>query len=184
MQSSQNLIPHDEGENSSPIPGKDNNAEQLMNQFHEQLEQLLWSEKKLADIIPQLISKATKDELIVVLTDQLQETIEHIGRLASMFRLTNQKTAATQCNEMAALIIEAENIPEGRTNEIDSNVAIIMVLKKIDHHLSTVYCKLREFAEALDLSDCEILILDTLSEKKATSLKLVKVATLQDPQPR
>ena len=181
MQSSQNLISPDQDGSDRPSIKGEKTFPELMNLFHDQLRELLWSEKKLANLVPQLISRATNEALIEVLSDQLQETIEHIGRLATMFRLTKQKTAAVECNEMAMLIMEAEKISESRNTDINNDVEIMKVLKKIEHHLFTIYCELRELAEVLDLSDCEILILDSLSEKKATSLKLVKVATKQDP---
>lgn len=181
MQNSQNLLSHDEVRNKRQSLKGEKNSTELIKVFHKQLSELLWSEKKFADLIPRLISNATNEVLIEVLTDQMQEVIVHIGRLATMFRLTKQKTAAAKYDEMATLIIEAEKISEKDDAKVDCDVEIILVLKKIEHRMFTAYRKLRELTEALELSDCENLILDTLSEKKATSLKLVKVATLQHP---
>ncbi len=149
---------------------------QLMELFGEQLKDILWAEKELVKAIPGMISLATSDDLIVVLSDHLKETNEQIGRLSKVFGRIDMKPVAVKCDAMEGLINEASEIMADCEKGPKCDAGVISAMQKIEHYEIATYGTLREFAETLGLKSVEKLLLETLNEEKSADRKLSEVA--------
>jgi ferritin-like metal-binding protein YciE len=151
-------------------------SSQLMELFEDQLKDILWAEKALVKAIPKMISKAASDDLIAALTDHLEETNEHVDRLAEVFRMIDKNTSTVKCDAMEGLIAEASAIMEDCEKSPKCDAGIIAAAQKIEHYEIASYGILREFAETLGLLEAENLLLETLNEEKAADQKLTEIA--------
>jgi len=167
-------------QNDSKINGKPvdkgMHSSQLMELFEDQLKDILWAEKALVKAIPKMISKASSDDLIAVLTDHLEETKQHVDRLAEVFRMIDKNASTVKCDAMKGLIAEAKDIMGDCEKGPKCDAGIIFASQKIEHYEIATYGTLREFAETLGLSDAEKLLLEILEEEKAADQKLTEVA--------
>lgn len=149
---------------------------QLMELFEEQLKDILWAEKALIKAIPKMISLATSVDLIVALTDHLQETHEQIARLSTVFRSIDKKQATKKCDAMEGLIAEASEMLEDCEKGPKCDAGIIAAIQKIEHYEIASYGTLREFAISLGLIEAEMLLFETLKEEKEVDQLLTQVA--------
>lgn len=149
---------------------------QLMDLFEKQLKDILWAEKALIKAIPKMISLATSVDLIVVLSDHLQETHGQITRLTTVFREIDKKPSTKKCDAMEGLIAEAIEMMEDCDKGPRCDAGIIAAAQKIEHYEIATYGTLREFAVSLGLRDAELLFLETLKEEKDADRKLTQVA--------
>ncbi len=169
-------------QSKSPLisKGKTNNngerASELLQLFEEQLKDILWAEKALTKAIPKMITLATSDDLIFVLTYHLHQTYEQINRLNEVFKTIDKKPSTVKCEGMKGLIDEAIEMMEGCKKGPGCDAGIIAAAQKIEHYEIASYGTLRQFAKTLGLKEAEMLLLKTLREEKTADQKLTDVA--------
>ncbi len=151
-------------------------SSELMELFEEQLKDILWAEKALIKAIPKMISLSTSDDLILALTDHLQETREQVARLAKVFKSIDKKPKTVKCDAMYGLIEEASELMEECEKGPKCDAAIIAAAQKIEHYEIATYGTLRQFAETLGLREAENFLKETLKEEKKADQKLTEVA--------
>lgn len=160
--------------------GRTNNngehSSELMELFEEQLKDILWVEKALIKAIPEMITLATSDDLIFVLTYHLHQTYEQVSRLEKVFKAIDKIPSETKCNAMEEMIAEANEMMEKCEKGPKCDVVIIAATQKIEHYEIASYGTLREFAEILGLKEAEMLLMKTLREEKTADQKLTDVA--------
>jgi ferritin-like metal-binding protein YciE len=152
-------------------------ASQLMKLFEDELKAIFWAEKALTRAIPLMIKNATSIELIDVLISHLEETNNHVERLAQVFLLIDKKPVAKKCQTMEGLIKEAAQIMESCEPGAMRDAGIISAAQKVEHYEIATYGTLRQFAITLGLSEVVELMKATLKEEKAADKKLSEVAT-------
>ena len=176
MQSTSKNLSKDHSKSNGQAINKKANNSHLMELFEEQLKDILWAEKALIKAIPKMITLATSDNLILVLTDHLHQTHEHIVRLAQVFRSIDKKQSTIKCDAMQGLIEEASVLMEECEKGPRCDAGIIAAAQKIEHYEIATYGTLRQFAETLGLNEAEMLLMKTLNEEKAADQKLTEVA--------
>lgn len=165
---------HSKSKGNANTNGEDQS--QLMVLFEEQLKDILWAEKALIKAMPKMISLATSEDLIVALSDHLQQTIEQVTRLAKVFGTMDKKPSTKKCDAMEGLIEEASEIMEDCEKGPRCDAGIIAAAQKIEHYEIASYGTLREFAETLGLREAEKLLMETLQEEKEADQILTDVA--------
>ena len=151
-------------------------SSQLMKLFENELKDIYWAEKALTTALPEMIKKATSEELIAALEGHLEQTKEQVKRAEQVFQSIDQKPAAKKCEAMAGLIKEAEAIIEECEPGAMCDAGIIAGAQKIEHYEIASYGTLRQFAETLELTEAVQLLEQTLEEEKAADVKLTEVA--------
>ena len=125
-----------------------------------------------------MISLSTSDDLIIALTDHLQETRVQVTRLAKVFKIIDKKPTTIKCDAMEGLIEEAIEMMDGCVKGPSCDAGIIAAAQKIEHYEIATYGTLRKFAETLGLRDAEKLLLETLKEEKEADQILTDVAVV------
>jgi ferritin-like metal-binding protein YciE len=161
--------------NGVPV-NKGMQSSQLMELFEDQLKDINWAEKALVKAIPKMISKASSEDLIVALSDHLDQTNEQVTRLAKVFEIIGKKPSSKKCDAMDGLITEGQDIMDSCEKGPQCDAGIITMAQKIEHYEIASYGTLREFAATLGFKDAEKLLLKTLTEEKASDKKLTEVA--------
>lgn len=150
-------------------------SSQLMKLFEDALKNIYWAENALTKAIPQMITKATSEELIGLLSNHLKETQEQVVRLEKVFESYGRKAVGENCEGMKVLLKEAEWIMESCEAGIMCDARIISAAKKIEQFEITAYGILRQFAENLGLTEAELLLQATLDEEKKTYKRLTEI---------
>jgi len=148
----------------------------LFDLFEDELKDIYWAEKALTKAIPQMIKKASSDDLKEALQNHLEETEGHVTRAEKIFQLLGKEPRAKKCEAMDGLVKEAKGIMEDADEGFMRDAGIISAAQKVEHYEIASYGTLRTFAEVLGLSDIVDLLNQTLEEEKAADSKLTEVA--------
>src|ERR1700742_1404933 len=86
------------------------NDSKLKDFFIDQLEDLLWAEKKLVKTLPKMQEAATSAELKDAFGNHLAQTQNHVTRLEQVFGIIGEEVDTTKCAAMAGIVDEGEDI--------------------------------------------------------------------------
>jgi ferritin-like metal-binding protein YciE len=165
--------------NTEKAQAKGNSVEssQLMKLFEAELKDIYWAEKALTKAIPKMVKNATSPELKTALENHLAQTQEQVKRVEEVFNLLEKKATSKECEAMAGLIKEGEEIMEECEEGAMCDAGIISAGQKIEHYEIASYGTLRQFADTLGLKEISKLLQQTLAEEKAADELLSQVAT-------
>lgn len=155
------------------------NTTDIRASFEEQLRQMYWCEKELAELLPNLAKLATSYELTTAILAHLAVTENQIIRLIHVFDAVGERVIGTKCEAMQNIFTAHE-----KTSDVDAgyfrDTEIIVFTQKIMHHEISGYGRLHEFAVKLgeDLAS-EFLAMAIKEEKNAhqrlTEIKLSSI---------
>lgn len=156
--------------------GKMENSE-----FHEffidELKDIYWAEKHLANSLPKMQKAATSKQLANAFEKHTEETQTHIKTLEKVFELLGEKPVAKKCDAMAGLLEEAKNIIEDTEKDtMVRDAGLILAAQKVEHYEIATYGTLRVFAQNMGHNDVEDLLSKTLENEKATDVTLTVIA--------
>jgi ferritin-like metal-binding protein YciE len=145
--------------------------------FVEQVADLLSAEQQLVEALPRVAQAASSPELRDAIAQHLEETRGHVTRLQRVIETSGINPPNEQCDAMAGLISEGEDVIEADGDPVAKDAALIAGAQRIEHYEIAAYGTARELAKQLDLSDASALLGDTLKEESAADSKLTKIAT-------
>jgi len=148
----------------------------LMRLFIDEIKQMYWAEEELVKAIPKMIGMATSENLIVSLTNHLEETKFHFERLEEIFEMLDEKPVAVKCETMDDLLKEAEYTMVASEQGATRNSGIISAAQKVEHYEIATYAMLSQYAKTLGLVEVTDMLEQTLEEEKAAEKKLVEIA--------
>lgn len=155
---------------------QDAQSTQLYKLFEDELRDIYWAEKALTKAIPQMVKKASSDDLKEALQNHLKETEGHVLRLEKIFQILGKDARAKKCEAMEGLVKEAKGIMEDAEEGPMRDAGIISAAQKVEHYEIASYGTLRTFADVLGLSEIMDTLNETLEEEKAADAKLTEVA--------
>jgi ferritin-like metal-binding protein YciE len=141
-----------------------------------ELRDIYWAEQALVDAIPKMAEKASSEELKQALTNHLNETRQHVARLEKVFEALGEEAEAEECEAMAGLIEEAEDLVSEMPQDMVRDAAIIASAQKIEHYEIATYGTLCAFAEILGETDVVQHLEETLEEEKSADQTLTDIA--------
>ncbi|WP_428331675.1 DUF892 family protein [Mucilaginibacter sp.] len=149
----------------------------LMKFFVEELKDLLWAEKELVDILPDMAKAATTQELKTAFANHLQETEVHVSRLEQAFGILGLEPDTTKCDAMAGIVEEGDNIisfTEEGTAQRD--VGLIFAGQKAEHYEIASYGGMISLAKTLGYYEIAELLVLTIDEEKSADALLTEIA--------
>jgi ferritin-like metal-binding protein YciE len=161
---------------STSKTGKMENAE-----FHEffvdELKDIYWAEKHLAQALPKMKKAATSPELAAAFDKHTAETETHITTLEKAFELLGEKAVAKKCDAMAGILEEGNGIIEDtEKGTMIRDCGLILAAQKVEHYEIATYGGLRTLAAAMGHDDVAALLQKTLDNEKATDEALTALA--------
>lgn len=144
--------------------------------FVNQLQDIYWAEKALNEKLPEMISKATSQELTDALQQHLNLTEKQISRCEDVLERLNVKVAPQTSNAMEGLIRDAKAVIDSTTTGSVRDAGIICATQKVDHFKIATYGTLSAFADHLGEKESAKLLKETLQEEKQADQRLTQVA--------
>jgi ferritin-like metal-binding protein YciE len=145
--------------------------------FMQQIQDVYWAEKKLVKTLPKLAEAATSPRLKQAFNDHLEQTINHVTRLESVFNMMNEEPKALKCPAMAGIVDEgADIIDETDQGSAQRDVGLIFAAQKAEHYEIATYGGLVTLARTMGHDDVAELLDQTLAEEKVTDNLLTRIA--------
>jgi ferritin-like metal-binding protein YciE len=153
---------------------KVNNLNELL--VHE-LKDLYDAEHQLVAALPKLAEAANNAKLAEAFRNHLEQTEEHVTRLAAVFRECGEEPDRETCKAMKGLIDEADRIRKLDTDDPDVlDAALISAAQRVEHYEIAAYGTLKVWAATAGLDGAVQLLSQTLLEEKAADEKLTEIA--------
>jgi ferritin-like metal-binding protein YciE len=145
--------------------------------FVDQLEDLLWAEKKLVKTLPKMQDAATSPELKNAFGNHLSQTQNHVSRLEQVFGIIGEDVDTTKCPAMAGIVDEGEDIiDDTEEGTAQRDVGLIFAGQKAEHYEIATYGGMVTLAKTLGYIDAADLLGQTLSEEKEADALLTQIA--------
>ena len=140
------------------------------------LRDIYYAEQKITKALPDMIEKATDEELRSGFAEHLEQTRQHIARLEQVFSLHGIDTGGVDCPAIDGIIEETDEISGDVDDSEVLDAALIAAAQAVEHYEISRYGTLKTWAEELGHSEAVKLLNQTLSEEKETNEKLTQIA--------
>lgn len=145
--------------------------------FIDQLQDMLWAEKKMAKALEKLKDAATTVRLKESFNDHLNETRLHADRLNEIFALLGEPADDKKCKAMAGIVDEGEDIiDETDKGSAQRDVGLIFAAQKAEHYEIATYGGLATLARTLGYNQVADILEKTLLEEKQADEMLTYIA--------
>ncbi|MDB5340245.1 MAG: hypothetical protein JWN70_5864 [Planctomycetaceae bacterium] len=148
----------------------------LRDLFVDELRDVLSAEKQLLKALPKMAKAATSPDLRKGFETHLAQTETHVERLVQVFESIGQTARAKTCKAMKGLIEEGSELMEEDADSDVMDAALIAAAQKVEHYEIATYGTLATWAKLLGQKKAVSLLVQTLSEEKATDEKLSQLA--------
>jgi ferritin-like metal-binding protein YciE len=145
--------------------------------FQEQIEDLHSAETQLVAALPAVGAAATDDKLKQAIREHLEETREHVRRLDEIASELGINANGEQCEAMAGLIRESEDIVSAEGVPSAKDAALIGAAQRVEHYEIAAYGTAKALAAELGHDKAKSLLDETLGEESHADELLTKIAT-------
>jgi ferritin-like metal-binding protein YciE len=143
----------------------------------DQIEDLYSAENQLVDALPGVAAAADDPKLREAFEHHLEQTREHVRRLASIFDELGVTAPSEYCEGMAGLISEEAEVADAAGSCPAKDAALIAAAQRIEHYEIAAYGAARALAAELGLGDIKHVLTETLDEESAADSRLTEIAT-------
>ena len=144
--------------------------------FVHTLRDIYYAEKRIVKALPDMIQKATDEELRDGLSDHLEETHEHVTRLEQVFAMHGAEAKTVNCPAIDGILKEAEELSAEIADRSVLDAAIIAAAQAVEHYEITRYGTLVAWANQLGRPDCAAILEETLEEERSADEALTDLA--------
>lgn len=169
-------LPDGNGEESSKKekPNKLEKTALLQELFVKELLDLLWAEEHLLKLWQDLRQTVSDNTLNTILGGWLTRAVIHTQRLRNIFeQQLGLEIALQKCQGMAGLLAEADLLIE-QTRQITDvrDIAIVMIMQKINYYKISSYKAMAAFAEMRSQDQIKRLLTENLQEEEEVGKNL------------
>ena len=151
--------------------------------FLTELEDIYDGEQQLVQALSEMEESAASGELKSAFHDHREQTRIHVNRLESVFRAIGQEPHRRSCKGLEGIIDEGEKLAKEFRGNSALDAGLIASGQKAEHYEITSYGTLCSWAQELGNTQVADLLLENLSEEKATDEKLTRLAeTYRNPE--
>jgi ferritin-like metal-binding protein YciE len=141
-----------------------------------ELKDLYSAETQLVMALPRMATGSVTPRLRKAFTHQLDETHDHVMRLAQVFRILGESARGPKCDGMAALVADAVAMIDADGHDVVRDAGISAAAQRINHYEIAAYGSTLAFARILERNDIAGLLEQTLSEVKVSYELLLEIA--------
>jgi ferritin-like metal-binding protein YciE len=158
--------------------------------YTHQLRELLSAEEQVVRALPNLIVRATDEQLRQAFQFHLQETEGHIQRLEQILSELKSvdphvtSTGPGKCKAMTALVAEADDLIMDARDAWVRDAGLIAAAQRVEHYEMASYGTLRQWARVLGESSAADLLDKTLQEEGNADHLLSSIAERINPYAR
>ncbi len=146
--------------------------------IHE-LTDLYGAERQLLQVLPGVTRMVRSDALRDVLTQNLEETRQHVDRLDGVFDLLHRAPAAHLSTGMDGLLMHVRQLMSANVDHFVLDAALIGALQRAEHYEISSYGTCSLYARLLGLDDIADVLNETLEEEKVADAELTRIAESQ-----
>ena len=150
--------------------------ETLDDLFVHTLRDIYYAEQQIAKSLPEMIEKATDQNLKKGFETHLAETKGQIVRLEKVFQMHGVEAKGVDCPAIDGILDEASEIAGDVDDKSVLDAALIAAAQAVEHYEITRYGTLIAWAKTLGRGDCASVLQQNLDEEKATDSKLNTMA--------
>jgi ferritin-like metal-binding protein YciE len=144
--------------------------------FVHTLRDIYYAEQQIVKALPEMIEKATNNELKTAFKNHLEETKGHVKRVEEVFRMHGVEAKGVDCPAIDGIIEEAEEIAGEVADKKVLDAALVAAAQAVEHYEMTRYGTLIAWAKELGRPDCASVLQKNLDEEKAADKKLTTIA--------
>jgi ferritin-like metal-binding protein YciE len=144
--------------------------------FVHTLRDIYYAEEQIVKALPEMIEKATNNELKTAFKNHLEETKGHVKRVEEVFRMHGVEAKGVDCPAIDGIIEEAEEIAGEVADKKVLDAALVAAAQAVEHYEMTRYGTLIAWAKELGRPDCASVLQKNLDEEKAADKKLTTIA--------
>ena len=144
--------------------------------FVHTLRDIYYAEQQIVKALPEMVEKASSNELKTAFKNHLQETKGHVARLEQVFKLHGKDAKGVDCPAIDGIIEEAQEIAGDIDDKTVLDAGLIAAAQAVEHYEMTRYGSLVAWAKQLGRGDCASLLQQNLDEEKNADKKLTTIA--------
>lgn len=144
--------------------------------FVHTLRDIYYAEQQIVKALPEMVEKASSNELKTAFKNHLQETKGHVARLEQVFKLHGKDAKGVDCPAIDGIIEEAQEIAGDIDDKTVLDAGLIAPAQAVEHYEMTRYGSLVAWAKQLGRGDCASLLQQNLDEEKNADKKLTTIA--------
>jgi ferritin-like metal-binding protein YciE len=148
----------------------------LADAFYSELQDIYSAEQQLLKALPKMAKKASSPKLVTAIEDHLEQTKEHVERVASAFEETGKTARAHKCEAMAGLIKEAEEMLGETADEEVMDAVLIGLAQKVEHYEIATYGTLCTWADLLGYVEAKKYLGQNLDEEEKADKLLTSIS--------
>src|SRR3954467_11814500 len=144
--------------------------------FVHALRDIYYAENQILKALPEMIEKATDEQLKQAFQSHLAETKNQIKRVEQVFQMHGVEVKGVDCPAIDGILEEANDVAGEVDDEKVLDAALIAAAQAVEHYEMTRYGTLVAWAKQLGRSDCASVLQQNLDEEKAADAKLTTLA--------
>lgn len=144
--------------------------------FVHTLRDIYYAENQIVKALPEMIDKASDQELKNGFEKHLQETEMQIDRLEQVFKLHGIDVSGVNCPAIDGILEEADEVAGEVDDDNVLDAALIAAGQAVEHYEITRYGTLVAWAKQLGRNDCAALLEQNLQEEMKTDKALTAMA--------
>ena len=144
--------------------------------FVHTLRDIYYAENQIVKALPEMIDKASDQELKDGFERHLQETEIQIERLEQVFKLHGVDVSGVNCPAIDGILEEADEVAGEVDDDKVLDAALIAAGQSVEHYEITRYGTLVAWAKQLGRNDCAALLQQNLEEEMKTDKALTAMA--------
>jgi len=152
-----------------------------------QLRTMLSAEEQIVRSLPNLVVRATDEQLRQAFQSHLQETEVHVKRLEQILAEVKslnpevESISPVKCKAIAALVAEADDMIVDARDAWVRDAALISAAQRVEHYEMAAYGTLRKFAQELGEANAAELLDKTLQEEGHADHLLTSISEHVNP---
>jgi ferritin-like metal-binding protein YciE len=144
--------------------------------FVHTLRDIYYAENQIVKTLPEMIDRASDQELKNGFEKHLQETEMQIDRLEQVFKLHGVDASGVNCPAIDGILEEADEVAGEVDDDAVLDAALIAAGQAVEHYEITRYGTLVARAKQLGRNDCAALLQQNLQEEIKTDKALTAMA--------
>jgi len=140
--------------------------------FVHTLRDIYYAENQIVKTLPEMIDRASDQELKNGFEKHLQETEMQIDRLEQVFKLHGVDASGVNCPAIDGILEEADEVAGEVDDDAVLDAALIAAGQAVEHYEITRYGTLVARAKQLGRNDCAALLQQNLQEEIKTDKAL------------
>jgi ferritin-like metal-binding protein YciE len=140
------------------------------------LKDIYYAEKQILKALPDMVEKASNEDLKAAFSEHLGQTKEHVARLEKAFKIRGSQPKAVDCPAIDGILKEAKEVSGEISDREVLDAGLIAMAQAVEHYEITRYGTLIAWAKQLGYEDIADILSETLEEEHEADEKLTDLA--------